>query len=322
MKKSLLILVLFVASLIVTRAQGVENTAYHLSMPEHDWCIALDVPTLELVNAGMSPSGNARNWEFRDAKKSIIMTIFFEKAPKSGTSADCRDYYFTRTKLSGAIDKGSAKMFTRNDFECVEYFYTAGGQVTDTKSHNMYLSRDGYWIDIHFSLTKYEPADSAKVAGILKGITVVNNYTDAIYDCFGFGSIYYTAGKYDIATTYYARALEAEKVKHRLGKDIWVALVDNLGMAYAMSGKIDKSLATFEYGKSVDPTYPNFHYNTACCYAEMGELDKAIESLTLAGKYKKNILTGEHAPNPLTDDSFKKYLKNEKFLKAVEEYNK
>ena len=97
-------------------------------------------------------------------------------------------------------------------------------------------------------------------------------------------------------------------------------MVDNLGMAYAFTGKLDKAKEIFAYGISQDPEYPMFYYNMACTYGEMGKMDEAIEQLRLAYKYRANMIPGEGGiPDPLKDDSFRKFVQNEKFVQAVHE---
>ena len=59
-------------------------------------------------------------------------------------------------------------------------------------------------------------------------------------------------------------------------------MVDNLGMAYGISGDLKKAKDTFEYGLSKDPKYPMFNYNMACTFAEMNDVDKAISYLQQA----------------------------------------
>ena len=36
---------------------------------------------------------------------------------------------------------------------------------------------------------------------------------------------------------------------------------------------------------------------------------------------RKNVIPGERMPDPSTDDSFKRFMKNEKFLAALKELN-
>lgn len=55
----------------------------------------------------------------------------------------------------------------------------------------------------------------------------------------------------------------------------------------------------------------------ACGYGELGDEDSAVKYLRLAFKYKANMINREHFPDPMTDSSFAKLRKSEKFVKAV-----
>jgi tetratricopeptide (TPR) repeat protein len=133
------------------------------------------------------------------------------------------------------------------------------------------------------------------------------------------GSRYYLQHDFRKAIGPYAKALELEKVESTLGPTLWRVLIDNLGMAYGISGDLEKAKETFEYGLSEDATYPMFFYNLACTYAEMNDLDGAILNLKLAFKNKDNVIEGERVPDPSTDDSFQRFMKDAKFLATLRE---
>src|SRR5262249_44600384 len=120
----------------------------------------------------------------------------------------------------------------------------------------------------------------------------------------------------------YQQALDREKANRTLSENLWRVLVDNLGMAYGISGDLKKAKETFEYGLSKDPKYPMFHYNIACTYAEMDDVDNAIDYLRGAFEYKQNMIKGERLPNPWTDDWFQRCMKNDKFVNALREITK
>jgi hypothetical protein len=64
--------------------------------------------------------------------------------------------------------------------------------------------------------------------------------------------------------------------------------------------------------------YPLFYYNLACTYGEMGKMDEALGQLRLAYKYRANMIPGEGTvPDPLKDDSFRSFVKNDTFVQAV-----
>ena len=114
-----------------------------------------------------------------------------------------------------------------------------------------------------------------------------------------------------------AYAVELEKRHRTLSRTAWLVLIDNLGMAYGITGDLAKARALFEYGLTKEPRYPMFHYNLACAYAEMGDEPKTIESLRHAFAVRDNIIAGEAMPDPATDDSFQRFMHDPKFLAAL-----
>jgi len=133
------------------------------------------------------------------------------------------------------------------------------------------------------------------------------------------GSRYYINHDYQRAITPYKKALDLEKKERTLEKKFWIVLVDNLAMAYGITGDIKSSQEVCLYGISIEPTYPLFYYNMACGYGETGDDENAIKYLRPAYKYRNNMLSGEHLPDPMTDSSFEKFRESETFKKAVKE---
>jgi tetratricopeptide (TPR) repeat protein len=133
------------------------------------------------------------------------------------------------------------------------------------------------------------------------------------------GSRFFLERDFKRAIPPYQKALDREKANRTLSETLWRVLVDNLGMAYGISGDLPKAKETFEYGLSKDPKYPMFHYNMACTFAEMNDVDKTISYLLQAFQYKQNMIKGERFPDPWTDDSFQRFMKDDKFVKALKE---
>ena len=131
------------------------------------------------------------------------------------------------------------------------------------------------------------------------------------------GSKFFLEGDYKRAIPPYQKALDREKAMPSLSQTLWRVMVDNLGMAYGISGDLKKAKATFQYGLSKDSKYPMFHYNMACTYAEMDDPDSAIVYLRQAFDYKDNMIKGEKMPDPWTDSSFQRFMSNEKFVNAL-----
>jgi tetratricopeptide (TPR) repeat protein len=133
--------------------------------------------------------------------------------------------------------------------------------------------------------------------------------------------MFYLQRNYQKAIRYYEKALEFEKKVPQLDRDTKRVLIDNLGMAYGISGNLKRAKEIFEYGIAGDQAYPMYYYNLACAYAEMNDLDNAIVNLQTAFKYKQNMIKGERMPDPKTDSSFAKYMENKRFLKILETLN-
>lgn len=136
------------------------------------------------------------------------------------------------------------------------------------------------------------------------------------------GSAFYLKNDFKSAIGPYGKALELEKKQSSLDKALWHVLVDNLGMSYGITGDLKKAKETFEYGLSKDDKYPMFYYNLACTYAEMNDLENTITQLKRAFEYRQNMLAGESIPDPAKDDSFQRFMRNERFLAVLNELKK
>jgi hypothetical protein len=61
-----------------------------------------------------------------------------------------------------------------------------------------------------------------------------------------------------------------------------------------------------------------FHYNLACTFAEMNDLDRTMQSLATALRHRKNLNPGEKTmPDPRQDSPFQRFMKNETFRNFV-----
>jgi predicted Zn-dependent protease len=88
-------------------------------------------------------------------------------------------------------------------------------------------------------------------------------------------------------------------------------------MAYGISGKLKKAQALLEDAIHQDPEYPLNYYNLACAYADQGDKEKVLSNLSLAFEHKDHVLKGEQMPDPRSDSSFQKYVRDEDFIKLM-----
>jgi len=315
---SLLIVLLLLIKPTSLLYADTDSEEIQLSLPDKTWALGIDLSDFKIENAEFNKGVTGRMLYAINSHTGIIISIFLEKAAFKGDSKVCREYYWNKAKQS-PFQKDDLKFSEVGEKALVEYMIkTYQGITVNQKNVNAYMSKDDVWIDIHLSKTNFTPKDEELFNAILKSVNFTENYIPSRYDYFGFGSAFYLQKNYQKAIIYYEKVLELEKRERRLERDLWRILVDNLGMAYGISGNLQKAKETFEYGIANDQTYPLFYYNLACAYAEMNDLDKAIDNLQKAFLYKHNIIEGENMPDPKTDSSFVKFMKNETFLAILE----
>jgi tetratricopeptide (TPR) repeat protein len=131
------------------------------------------------------------------------------------------------------------------------------------------------------------------------------------------GQTLFKEEKYAEAVGPYEKARELEKRDTPLSSDQHRILVDQLVMAYGISGQVKKAHALLDEAIPQDPEYPLNYYNLACAFAEEGDKDKTLANLTLAFQRKEHVLKGEQMPDPRSDSSFQKYVRDDDFLKLM-----
>jgi predicted Zn-dependent protease len=100
-------------------------------------------------------------------------------------------------------------------------------------------------------------------------------------------------------------------------------LIASLGEAYSLNGEPEKARTTLERGIADDREYPLFYYIMAHTDARMGKMNETLEQLRLAYQYKDNVIPGdEPLPDALQDESFRKFMQDPRFVKAVREMQK
>ena len=331
---ALVLLVLSAASAV--RPQQVGGDVRRLSVPGLKWALEVSLPGFVVEQEQTRGDGKAVRMLAGIEAKGYVVSIFLEPVPRGENVKQLRD-------LGAGIRETSP--FELSDFKTSEYgqiptleyvIKEYQGVQVNQKHLNAYFVHDGYWVDVHFSKTLYKPGDEKLFYSVLDTVRFTEGAaTNAAADAarggggggesaklFIEGNAHFLRGDYKKAVGPYARALELEKQSPRLPRNLWRVLVDNLTMAYGISGDLKSARETAEYGLSKEPDYPMFHYLMANTYAEMGDLDNTILYLKQAFARRRNMIEGERMPDPSTDDSFKRFMKNEKFLAALEELKK
>ena len=132
------------------------------------------------------------------------------------------------------------------------------------------------------------------------------------------GDVQYAMRRYNLAADEYATALKLNSTQQTMTPDQVHSVTNNLGVSIAIGGNLEKAKSIFSDAVKQEPDYPLYHYNLSCTYAELGQLDPALQELQAAWKLRKNLGENERFPDPRQDSSFKNYLNDPKFQETVQ----
>jgi tetratricopeptide (TPR) repeat protein len=289
-----------------------------ITLPGKPWGLGVNLKGFKYEEDETSEDGLRRTIRGENPKLKMKLSIFLGPATKAGGSKACREVFMERNK-TGRLRLDEVTTWESGKLAAVEYIIKSdlGGIKFSHKNLNGYLAHDGTWIDIHLSKVDPSEEDLDTMRAILKSAKIETSTLSPTEVLFFQASELYKKENYKEAARLYQQALDKERGKRAFDNLMWRLLVDQLGMAYGISGDLEKSREVLEYGIREDPTYPMFHYNLACTLAEMGDLEKALPCLEKAFEYKDNLNPKEEMPDPRTDSSFKKYRNKKEFKETL-----
>jgi tetratricopeptide (TPR) repeat protein len=262
-------------------------------------------------------------------KTGLNVSVTLEKVPTQASAQGCIEQLHLIQKAPFVTRGQDIKLNAAREIPTLEYtLHEFQGVRLDQKNVYACIAQDNVYADIHLSKVRYTTADAPLFQSMLKSIRLQSNPSETIQtqapeppssrQLLSIGSALYLQNKYAQAIPPYQQAFDLEKAHPELDRTLWRVLIDNLGMAYGMTGRLTEARATFEQGIQADPTYPMFHYNLACTFAKMNDLDHAMQSLKTAFRHRKNQNPGEAGiPDPRQDSSFQRFMKNETFRNLV-----
>jgi len=247
----------------------------------------------------------------------VVVSLTLEDIRPGARAGSCRESLQNRTKIK-ELKIRDVRFSRSGDIDVMRYMVPEiEGKPFKQESLFACQFYDNAYIDLHVSKVNYEAADEPLFDDVLKSMHIDKAQRSSM-ELVQQGSLFYIQHDYKGAIGPYSQALELEKVNPKLEKVVWYVLIDNLGMSYGATGNLQKAKEIFDYGVSKEPAYPLFYYNLACTYAEMGDATEAENYLKKAFEYKANVLPGERMPDPRTDDSFTKLMKNKEFHELAE----
>ena len=299
-----------------------------VALPEYSMGLSIDLSGFK-KDIDQVKSDGRRYLMASHPKTGLNVSVTLEKGPNQASTKGCVEH-LQQLQKGPLVSRGQdIKLNAAGKMPTLEYLRRDfQGIRLDQKNMYACLAQGNVYADIHLSKVQYTAADAPLFQSILKTIQLQPSpaqivpaqaaVTPSSMQLFRMGTALYVQEKYAQAIPPYQKALDLEKTQPQLDKTLWRVLIDNLGMAYGMTGHLGEAKATFDYGIQADPTYPMFHYNLACTFAEMNDLNHAMQSLKTAFLYRKNHNPGEEGiPDPRQDSSFQRFMNNETFRNFV-----
>jgi tetratricopeptide (TPR) repeat protein len=292
-------------------------------LPALHWALELDAAGFTMRANEIQKDGR-RYFLAENAKTRVTVSVFLEATKGPVQPGECRRSFEQKVAQNSSYSTGSLRGVAyrqSGDIQILE-FTLAEVDGVPANQRNVFgcILKEDAFVDIHISKIFFKQADQAAFDTLLGSFHAVPREVSVTpvpvgnsLQLFQEGSRYYIKGQLPEAISAYQKALDIEKSMPMLDKTYRRVLIDNLGMAYGMTGNLVSAEATLSYGVSIDPDYPLFYYNLACAAGEKGNAQDAEKFLKLAYGRRKNMIEGETFPDARTDDSFQKLMQQDEF---------
>jgi len=305
-----------------------------ISYPGKPWAVEIDSPGFVVERSARQPDGR-QYFLANNPVTGLVLSAMLEKGNGPADRKTCPDYLRNRVKsLPAGITASDIRSSETADIAIIEYLIPVAQKIpVHQKNFVACLTNDDVYVDIHLSKVQFHDSDESLFTDVLKKTRIADVGPSApvnpsshsasapaenTMDYLQEGSRYYLASDFRRAIGPYQAALDLEKKNPQLDHTTWRVLVDNLGMAYGITGDLSHAEDTFNYGLSKDPVYPMFYYNLACVSAERNDMDKTIDFLKKAFALKAHAIPDEGMPDPRQDDSFQRFMPNDRFRRFVD----
>jgi len=304
-----IILSLFVLA-VSASGQGSDNADFNLALPDHPGQLRFQAQGFQIVQSSAKPNGNEIG--IRGSSTSglgFLAFLFLLPEQKSLTSAACRDIELNTEKQCDRAFKISSLSDIRGNPPIALASYTYGKKMHAARA---FIASSNLCGDLEFYSSSSIDANDPRVKAILGTLQLDPTHAPQFRDVFLYAELLYHAEQYKPAAHLFEKALTMlpdganQQTQRRI-------LTDQAGMAYGISGDINKARDIFNAAIANDPDYPLYYYNLACADAEEHKLADARVHLQQAFERKANVIKGESIPDPTKDDSFTPYRNDKAF---------
>lgn len=320
----LAVVCLFVLAGRVTTAQDSGSSEkFDIFLPNLPWALEVDGTGYTVRTNEIKPDGR-RYFLAENPKTHVLVSVFLEASKGATQSDECKRSLEEKRKRNSSLSTGPVKgvVFRESgEMQILEYMLAeVDGVPANQKNVFACIPKEDAFVDIHISKIMFKETDWPPFDALLQSLHFVLRAPSGpptaggkSWKLFQEGSRYFLAQQYDQAIGPYQQSLDMEKSGSTFSKNYWRVLIDNLSMAYGITGDLAKSKATLDYGVSKDPEYPMFYYNLACVAAEKGDIKETEKMLKSGYDKRSNMIQGETYPDARKDDSFQKLLTQSEF---------
>lgn len=326
---SCVLLLLLAGAFAPARGQAAGTSTYRLALAQKEWAFDVTIPTPRFVVDTLSDDRRSRTlfFGYNENREPMFLHIRLAPAPVAGGAGEFREFAVKRMK-----DEGWAHNFKLSEYNHtpVASYRLDGNMPFDgsTGSHiynrspprvlAAYMANDGVWVEFYIAKKEIKADEEKFFYSILDSAKVTDMSSPSTsFDFYWKGKSFYIGEDFKKAIEYYGRAFELEQKERRLDTDSWRTLVKELTDAYGATSDLGRARATLDLAVLQDPTYPWFYYYLARIYAFHEDMDSAIASLEKAFANRENAGKPDPLPSPLSDSTFKKFWKVEKFRNAT-----
>ena len=337
--------------------QDDSQAIYRVSLPNKTW--ALDIPAsilktdLQNVQPNKLPfwiptlsenlSDDGREYSLllfhrfgdKNHPNLATLTVRLKPAQAPGGASELRGFVLKTLSTKAEVKQNSIKTWEHNQIPVARYsgkrdfdggnIYTGPIPRTEfgPRSLEGYFVKDDIWIIVTFTASPFEAEEENLFYSLLDAAKFVDTSAPS-------SSLdYYHRGRVLFLAKDYARAVEAlntaftlEQSERKLNLESWRDLIRKLADSNGLLVNRARAKEVLEYGIQEDPTNYSFHMGLARLNAAQGEVDNTLASLEKAFFYMKQATPKVWLPDLKYDQAFARYLKIERFRKAVEAMRK
>jgi len=255
----------------------------------------------------------------------VTIGALLRQVPFAATAESCKKEMWPQVQNSlggkiGNLQENFTGGFAREE-------YTSNGTEGPAQHLYAYLGSRDLCAQVNLTKPNFAPDDQKIFEQILasvrllpdeSGIKVPGQAQESSSSLVAQGDEAREQSNYAAAARFYERAFAMEKATRTFENDAFLDLISRLGFAYRMNGNVAKAKDTLEYGLSQNPDYPIFHYDLACTYAQMGQVDESVGHLRTAYQHRAKVAPTQLPANPAEDGCFARIASDPRFVDAVQ----